>query len=31
MRVHCKLVLLAELWRLFGAAAEDSGWLEWAG
>ena len=31
MRVHCKLVLLAEHWRLFGAATEDSGWPEWAG
>ena len=27
----CKLVLLAEHWRLLGAAAGDSGWPEWAG
>ena len=31
MRVYCKLVLLAEHWRLLGAAADDSGWPEWAG
>ena len=29
-RVYCKLVLLAERWRLLGAAAGDSGWPEWA-
>ena len=28
---YCKLVLLAEHWRLLGAAAGDSGWPEWAG
>ena len=31
VRVYCKLVLLAEHWRLLGAAAGDSGWSEWAG
>ena len=31
MRVHCKLVLPTEHWKLSGAAAEDSGWPEWAG
>ena len=31
MRVYCKLVLLAEHWRLLDAAADDSGWPEWAG
>ena len=31
VRVYCKLVLLAEHWRLLGAAADDSGWPEWAG
>ena len=30
-RVYCNLVLLAEHWRLFGAAADDSGWPEWTG
>ena len=30
VRVYCKLVLLAEHWRLLGAAAGDSGWPEWA-
>ena len=30
-QVHCKLVLLAEHWRLLGAASDDSGWPEWAG
>ena len=29
--IYCKLVLLAEHWRLLGAAADDSGWPEWAG
>ena len=29
--LYCKLVLLAEHWRLFGAAADDSGWPEYAG
>ena len=29
--VYCKLVLLAEHWRLLGAAADDSGWPEWTG
>ena len=29
--VYCKLVLLAEHWRLLGAAADGSGWTEWAG
>ena len=28
---YCKLVLLAEHWRLLGATADDSGWPEWAG
>ena len=31
VRVYCKLVLLAEHWRLLGAADGDSGWPEWAG
>ena len=31
MGVYCKLVLLAEHWMLFGAAADDSGWPEWVG
>ena len=31
VRVYCKLVLLAEHWRLLGAAAGDSGWPELAG
>ena len=31
VRVYCKLVLLAEHWRLLGAAAVGSGWPEWAG
>ena len=31
VRVYCKLVLLAEHWRLLGAAADGSGWPEWAG
>ena len=31
VRVYCKLVLLAEHWRRWGAAADDSGWPEWAG
>ena len=30
MGFYCKLVLLAEHWRLLGAAADDSGWPEWA-
>ena len=29
--MHCKLVLLAEIWRLLGAATDDSGWPEWSG
>ena len=29
--VHCKLVLLAEHWRLLGAAGDDSVWPEWTG
>ena len=29
--LYCKLVLLAEHWRWLGAAADDSGWPEWAG
>ena len=29
--LYCKLVLLAEHWRRLGAAADDSGWPEWAG
>ena len=29
--VYCKLVLLAEHWRRLGAAADDSGWPEYAG
>ena len=31
VRVYCKLVLLAEHWRRLGAAADNSGWPEWAG
>ena len=31
VRVYCKLVLLAEHWRLLDAAADGSGWPEWAG
>ena len=31
VRFYCKLVLLAEHWRLLGAAADGSGWPEWAG
>ena len=31
VRVYWKLVLLAEHWRLLGAADDDSGWPEWAG
>ena len=31
VRVYSKLVLLAQYWRLLGAAADDSVWLEWAG
>ena len=31
VRVYCKLILLAEHWRLFGAAADDPVWPEWAG
>ena len=31
VRVYCKLVLLAEHWRLLGAAVDGSGWTEWAG
>ena len=27
--VYCKLVPLAEHWRLLGAADDDSGWPEW--
>ena len=27
---YCKQVLLTEHWRLLGAAADDSDWLEWA-
>ena len=30
-QMHCKLVLLAEHWRLLGAASDDSGWLQLAG
>ena len=29
--VYCKLALLAEHWMLSGAAADGSGWPEWAG
>ena len=29
--MHCKLVLLAEIWRLLVAATDDSGWPEWSG
>ena len=29
--VYCKLVPLAEHWRLLGAAADGSDWPEWAG
>ena len=29
--LYCKQVLLAELWGLLGAAADDSVWPEWAG
>ena len=29
--VYCKLVPLAEHWRLLSAAADDSHWPEWAG
>ena len=28
---YCKQVLLTEHWRLLGADADDSDWLEWAG
>ena len=31
VKVYCKLVLLAEHWRMLGAAADGSGWPEWAG
>ena len=31
MKVYCRLVLLADYWRLLGAADDDSGWLEWTG
>ena len=31
VKVYCKLVLLAERWRMLGAAADGSGWPEWAG
>ena len=31
VRVYCTLVLLAEHWRLLGAAADGSGWPELAG
>ena len=31
MRVYCQLVLLAQHWRLFGEAADDSGWPDLAG
>ena len=31
VRVYCKLVLLAEHWRLLGVAADGSGWTEWPG
>ena len=31
VRVYCKLVLLAEHWRQLCAAADHSGWPEWAG
>ena len=30
VRDYCKLFLLAEHWRLLGAAADNSGWPEWA-
>ena len=30
-QMHCKLVLLAEIWRLLGPATDDSGWPEWSG
>ena len=30
VRVYCKQVLLAKHWRRLGAAADDSGWPEWA-
>ena len=30
-QMHCKLVLLAEIWRLLVAATDDSGWPEWSG
>ena len=30
VRVYCKLVLLAQHWRLLGAAADGTGWPEWA-
>ena len=29
--LYCKLILLAENWRLLGPAADDSGWPEYAG
>ena len=29
--LYCKQVLLAEHWRMLGAAADYSGWSEWAG
>ena len=29
--LYCKKVLLAEHWRLLGAAADDSGWPQGAG
>ena len=31
MGFYCKLVPLAEHWRLLSAAADDSDWPEWAG
>ena len=31
LRAYRKLVLLEEHWRLLGAAADGSGWPEWAG
>ena len=31
VRVYCKQVLLAKHWRRLGAAADDSGWPDWAG
>ena len=31
MGVYCKLVPLAEHWRLLSAAADDSHWPAWAG